>query len=835
MGKFIIKDVLIEKTSRNIAIARHQFSDSFNLICGDNEAGKSSLMEFIKNGFFKTNPVRTEAGKIYFEYNSSQYRAEVPDKTLPPVFYNENNQICDADFLDNALNKRYFNQGFTINLDDLHNSDNKEFTDFIEDVKDPSNDKLKVYLTDLEKEFYSKINRKAKEPLNPSVKKIYTEEILPIANKIKVNSTVENKYNEMTLLKNETELKIKDIDSKINCLSQINYLKETENELQLKSESGLTININNEIFTENSELLKEKIKIYNQNLKSYDICSKNLENLRKEISSCENKLVECSGIIYNNTDFSDFNYSSEDNRKISNLEDEINEKEKTLGILKAKISNIEELINNNELKKEKILISNNVSGLTVSQLKDLYNETETGIDEIESLNNKISTLSAENNNAEIINNKNSKTVMLVSTAAVISFVFAILGFIKTDYVLGIALTVLTILLSTIIYQNKKSNLKDNSKEISSLKDEQTTVFNSLKEKLNRYYPQIKDYYELKSVIKTIEKEIEICQVISETEVENTSKKNELAKQKEEFINIQNEISEKRNLINSIVYSPLFEKTKSVKTYIEATEILAQIKKFNRETLENKNNADIYEKENNKIINLLYSEINKKLQELTTEQTGNNQTIEELREIKKQLNSEKEEYIKALGTYISVEQNVSLMTKQNELIKKYKDIIKTVCSQKLAIEIINEAKSRFNKTQPNVVAAEKYLSILTDNRYSRIDLDGNKIANEKETEFKEWVHLSRGTKEQLCLALRLGYASNYSKDRNTAESNGKPDLPLIIDDAFVNFDPKRTKNALKCLLEFSKSNQVLFFTCHKDEIKNMLSELNATNETTVIEL
>ena len=42
MGKFIIKDVLIEKTSRNIAIARHQFSDSFNLICGDNEAGKSS-------------------------------------------------------------------------------------------------------------------------------------------------------------------------------------------------------------------------------------------------------------------------------------------------------------------------------------------------------------------------------------------------------------------------------------------------------------------------------------------------------------------------------------------------------------------------------------------------------------------------------------------------------------------------------------------------------------------------------------------------------------------------------------------------------------------------
>ena len=58
-------------------------------------------------------------------------------------------------------------------------------------MKDPSNDKLKVYLTDLENEFYSKVKRTAKEPLNPSAKNIYTEEILPIANKIKENSTVE--------------------------------------------------------------------------------------------------------------------------------------------------------------------------------------------------------------------------------------------------------------------------------------------------------------------------------------------------------------------------------------------------------------------------------------------------------------------------------------------------------------------------------------------------------------------------------------------------------------------------------------------------------------------
>ena len=65
-----------------------------------------------------------------------------------------------------------------------------------------------------------------------------------------------------------------------------------------------------------------------------------------------------------------------------------------------------------------------------------------------------------------------------------------------------------------------------------------------------------------------------------------------------------------------------------------------------------------------------------------------------------------------------------------------------------------------------------------------------------------------------LALRLGFASNYSKDKITLMPNGKSDLPLIIDDAFVNFDINRTKNTLKCLEEFSKTNQVLYFTCHK---------------------
>ena len=147
---------------------------------------------------------------------------------------------------------------------------------------------------------------------------------------------------------------------------------------------------------------------------------------------------------------------------------------------------------------------------------------------------------------------------------------------------------------------------------------------------------------------------------------------------------------------------------------------------------------------------------------------------------------------------------------------------------MTIELTTMAKSEFDKTQPDLINAQKYLAILTDNKYSKINLELQELSNEDGTRIKKWEHLSRGTKEQLYLALRLGYASNYSIDKTTLEPNGRADLPLIIDDAFVNFDAKRTKNALKCLCEFSKTNQVLFFTCHTETITKMLNEISCIN-------
>lgn len=68
-------------------------------------------------------------------------------------------------------------------------------------------------------------------------------------------------------------------------------------------------------------------------------------------------------------------------------------------------------------------------------------------------------------------------------------------------------------------------------------------------------------------------------------------------------------------------------------------------------------------------------------------------------------------------------------------------------------------------------------------------------------------LSRGTREQLYLALRLALAQSFAK-------RGM-ELPLVLDDLLVNFDLERARSAALVLRDFAAAgHQVLLFTCHE---------------------
>ena len=90
-------------------------------------------------------------------------------------------------------------------------------------------------------------------------------------------------------------------------------------------------------------------------------------------------------------------------------------------------------------------------------------------------------------------------------------------------------------------------------------------------------------------------------------------------------------------------------------------------------------------------------------------------------------------------------------------------------------------------------------------------------------------MSDGTQDQLYLALRLASLEKFSAD-------GEP-LPLLVDDAFVNFDNERARAALKVLGNLGTKTQVIFFTHHQHMVhlageavdgQNLhIQELNAT--------
>jgi uncharacterized protein YhaN len=107
-------------------------------------------------------------------------------------------------------------------------------------------------------------------------------------------------------------------------------------------------------------------------------------------------------------------------------------------------------------------------------------------------------------------------------------------------------------------------------------------------------------------------------------------------------------------------------------------------------------------------------------------------------------------------------------------------------------------------------ASVYLQRLTSGRYGRIWTPlGQRVlrVDQRQAGSLNVDVLSRGTREQVYLALRLALVKGYAK-RGVH-------LPLVMDDLLVNFDGQRARAAATVLREFAdEGHQVLLFTCHE---------------------
>lgn len=139
--------------------------------------------------------------------------------------------------------------------------------------------------------------------------------------------------------------------------------------------------------------------------------------------------------------------------------------------------------------------------------------------------------------------------------------------------------------------------------------------------------------------------------------------------------------------------------------------------------------------------------------------------------------------------------------------------------RLARALIEEALGEFEHSrQPGVLAqASAILEKVTDGRYLRVMPDqlGESIAVLNSSGARQATHeLSRGTQEQLYMAIRLGLVGEFARRRTR--------LPLLMDDVLVNFDDDRSVAMARALLEYADNHQILFFTCHRHVAEAMRS-------------
>lgn len=150
------------------------------------------------------------------------------------------------------------------------------------------------------------------------------------------------------------------------------------------------------------------------------------------------------------------------------------------------------------------------------------------------------------------------------------------------------------------------------------------------------------------------------------------------------------------------------------------------------------------------------------------------------------------------------------TEKQKLRNAYKEWI----TGKVALAVLNEVKIRYEKEkQPEVIKRSSgYFKQITGERYQKIHVsldDKNVNVYDKRERSKNIEHLSRGTREQLLISLRMGFIEEY-------ENKSEP-LPVIVDEVLVNFDPSRVGRTAEIMQQFGKTRQVFIFTCHPSTI------------------
>lgn len=185
----------------------------------------------------------------------------------------------------------------------------------------------------------------------------------------------------------------------------------------------------------------------------------------------------------------------------------------------------------------------------------------------------------------------------------------------------------------------------------------------------------------------------------------------------------------------------------------------------------------------------------KLREIESQEREINEAVSKSRwilEQKKEREIELESHIEELNHRIEVIHKAKVEISAIEEAKKN--------IEEIAVEIRNSFGKKLNER------ASYYMSKITNGKYDSLTIDDRlNISINGKRSLIPASKLSKGTVEQIYMALRLGAADIiFEKDKK----------PILLDDAFVMYDNKRMGNTMKFMAE--NMEQVIIFSCHTRE-------------------
>ena len=207
-------------------------------------------------------------------------------------------------------------------------------------------------------------------------------------------------------------------------------------------------------------------------------------------------------------------------------------------------------------------------------------------------------------------------------------------------------------------------------------------------------------------------------------------------------------------------------------------------------------------------------------------------IDSLQEERNKAEQEKERINQQLGennkelTQVSTETRAGKLRLEREVaVERLTELAERWAVLTLAAQAVRRATERYERErQPEVLRhGQRYFEKMTSGRYDRIfNPPGQQRIEVRSARGRRLPpgKLSRGTAEQLYLALRLGLI----EERKT---HSEP-VPIMMDDILVNFDPPRAAAACQAIARIAKSHQVIYLTCHPHIVELFQKQLPKAN-------